>query len=109
MAPGSLLEYIILCLGFGVAGLLASGYELLMARPLQVGALTRSSRIQALATVPVLVFAAPFVIMRYVFAQAQMHRSITFVASWTILAGFWSVASGIVTLLGWISLVRHLA
>ena len=109
MAPGSLLEYIVLCLGFGVAGLVATGYQLLTSRPLHVGALSHSPRLAALATVPVLVFAAPFVIMRYVFEQAQMHRSITFVASWTILAGFWSVASGIVTLLGWIRLVRHLA
>lgn len=84
-----------LAIGFAVAGMLASGYQLLTLQPPSFGLLHASERNQALAAVPFLLFAAPFIIVRNTIRAAGMERrgfGIAMVAA--LVAGFWSLMSG---------------
>src|SRR5262245_54802168 len=53
-----------LALGFAVAGVLANGYQLVTAQPASFRLIEQASRNVALAALPFLIFAAPFIIMR---------------------------------------------
>ena len=110
MAPDSLQSLLALAIGFAVAGLLADGYQLATARPLSFRLMAQNARGTALAAVPLLIFAAPFLIMRNTIRGRRLEqRHITFVALATMLAGFWSLMSGTVLAAGWIALVRLIA
>src|SRR5579864_3455751 len=63
MSPESLQSFLAVALGFAVAGLLATFYQLMTLRPASFRLLHRA-RGEALAAVPFLAFAAPFIIMR---------------------------------------------
>src|SRR5467141_2685205 len=59
------IEYFFsLAIGFAIAGLLATGYQLVTSRPASFRLLQRGPRPSTFAAVPLLVFAAPFIIMR---------------------------------------------
>ena len=60
----SVRSLLALAIGFAVAGLLSSGYQLLTLQPPSFRLLHEAERKQALAAVPFLVFAAPFIIVR---------------------------------------------
>jgi hypothetical protein len=64
MSPDALNSLLSLCLGFALAGALASGYQALARRPAGFGLLQEGVAPKAFAAVPFLVFAAPFIIMR---------------------------------------------
>jgi hypothetical protein len=87
-----------LVLGFAFAGLLASAFELFTARRadfklLQAGGLT------ALASVPVVIFSAPFLILRNTVRGRRIEgRPFLFVMLASVIAGVWSMASGRVVL-----------
>ena len=53
-----------LAIGFAVAGLLSTGYQLLTVQPPSFRLLNRGPQAVTLAAVPFLVFAAPFIIIR---------------------------------------------
>src|SRR5258708_40110911 len=53
-----------LAIGFAIAGLIASGYQLVTRRPASFRLLQRGPRPSTFAAVPLLAFAAPFLIMR---------------------------------------------
>ncbi|MBX6424754.1 MAG: hypothetical protein IRZ09_02350 [Variibacter sp.] len=108
MAPESLQCFLSLAIGFAVAGLLASGYQALTQRPLSFWLITQRATAAALAAVPLLVFAAPFLIMRSSLARGR-KRGAPLIAIATALAGFWSLMSGTVVAAGWLELVRLLA
>jgi hypothetical protein len=83
-----------LLLGFAFAGLLASAFELFANRRASFG-LLRSGDLLALACVPLLVFSAPFIILRNTIAGRQLEqRPLPFVMLATIIACIWSLASG---------------
>jgi hypothetical protein len=63
MSPEPLQSFLAVALGFAVAGLLCTLYQLLTLRPASFRLLHRA-RSGALAFVPFLAFAAPFIIMR---------------------------------------------
>jgi len=89
MSPESVQSLIVVLIGFAVAGLLASGYQLVTERPLSFRLLNGGAK--------PLTFAAPFVIMRNVVRGRRIERRrIEFVALATIIAGFWSLMSGTV-------------
>jgi hypothetical protein len=89
-----------LAVGFAVAGLIASVYELVMCRPASFRLLQRSPDRSRFAAVPMLIFAAPFIIMRNTIrARRIVGRRFTFVMLSTILAGFWSLMSGTVVVM----------
>jgi hypothetical protein len=101
MSAETLQSLFSLALGFALAGLLTSGYQLIVHRPLSFGMMRQQSRATAVASVPFLVFAAPFVIMRNTIRGRRIQRRrVEFVALATILAGFWSLMSGTVVIMG---------
>ena len=97
MPPESVQSLIVVLIGFAVAGLLASGYQLVTERPLSFRLLNGGAKPLTFLAVPVLTFAAPFVIMRNVVRGRRIERRrIEFVMLATIIAGFWSLMSGTV-------------
>jgi hypothetical protein len=83
-----------LAIGFAFAGLLASGFELMLRRPLGFAAL-QTGDIGAVATVPVLVFSAPMIIIRNTIRGRRIDgRPIPYVMLATIIACLWSMMCG---------------
>jgi hypothetical protein len=97
MSPEALQSIIVLLIGFSVAGLLASGYQLVTERPLSFRLLNGGAQPVTFLAIPVLTFAAPFVIMRNVIRGRRIERRrMEFVMLATVLSGFWSLMSGTV-------------
>ena len=97
MSPESIQSFIALLIGFAVAGSLATGYQLVTERPLSFRLLNGGVQLVTLLAVPVLTFAAPFVIMRNVVRGRRIERRrFEFVMLATVLAGVWSLMSGTV-------------
>jgi hypothetical protein len=97
MSPESLQSLVVLLIGFAVAGLLATGYQLVTEKPLSFRLLNQGLRVVTFLSIPVLTFAAPFVIMRNVIRGRRIERRrFEFVMLATVLAGFWSLMSGTV-------------
>ena len=95
MSPEALNSLFSLCIGFALAGALASGYQALAQRPAGFGLLQDGVVPRAFAAVPFLVFAAPFIIMRNTLRGARIERRrFEFVMIATVIAGFWSLMSG---------------
>ena len=91
----SVRSLLALAIGFAVAGLLSSGYQLLTLQPASFKLLHEAERRQALAAVPFLVFAAPFIIVRNTVRGRRIEgRNFGFAALAAIVAGFWSLMSG---------------
>ena len=97
MTLESLQNLIAVALGFAVAGSFATGYQLFTQRLPSFSQLNSGVSVQALASVPVLAFAAPFLIMRNTIHSAiREGRRFEFVFMATLIAGFWSLLSGTV-------------
>jgi hypothetical protein len=96
MSPDTLNSFFELCIGFAIAGALACGYQAMLHRPPGFGLLQQGGTPKAIAAVPFLVFAAPFIIMRntLIGARLEQQRKVQFVMFATVLAGFWSLMSG---------------
>jgi hypothetical protein len=100
MSPDALNLLFSLCIGFALAGALASGYQAFALRPAGFGLLQEGMTPQRFAAVPFLVFAAPFIIMRNTLRGVRIERRrFEFVMMATVLAGFWSLMSGTVFLM----------
>ncbi len=83
-----------LALGFAFAGMIASGFECVTARRASFH-LLQTGGLAALASIPILVFSAPFIIMRNtVLGRRFEERPFHFVMLATILACLWSLMSG---------------
>jgi hypothetical protein len=97
----SVRSLLALAIGFAVAGLLSSGYQLLTLQPPSFTLLHESERKQALAAVPFLVFAAPFIIVRNTVRgrRVEGRRNFGFAALAAVVAGFWSLMSGTVVVM----------
>ncbi len=96
--PSSLEALQALVLGFAFAGLLASAFELLTERRASFG-LLQSGGVLALMSVPMLVFSAPFIILRNTIRGRSIEgRPIPFVMLATMIACGWSLMSGRVVL-----------
>jgi len=91
-------------LGFAFAGLLASGFEWAMSRRLSFRIL-RGGDAAALACVPVLVFTAPFIIIRNLVRAKPGRWPFGVVFTATIVAGFWSLLCGRLVLEGLVRLL----
>ncbi|MBM3529849.1 MAG: hypothetical protein FJX62_17325 [Alphaproteobacteria bacterium] len=99
-----------LAIGFAVAGLLSSGYQMLTMQPASFRLLHEGERNQALAAVPFLLFAAPFIIVRYTIRLSQVGRGgFGFGMMAALVAGFWSLMSGTVVVMALSSIGRLVA
>jgi hypothetical protein len=95
MSPETLESFLSLALGFALAGLISAAYQAITARPPSFRLLNAEARPAALAAVPLLVFAAPFIIMRNTIRGRRLEgRRFEFVMLATVLAGIWSMMSG---------------
>ena len=89
-----------IAMGFAVAGLCASGYRLYGThfpsfRLLEVGPMAAR-----FAAVPLLIFCAPFLIMRNTWRGHRIERRrAQFVMVATVIAGLWSLMSGTVVVM----------
>ena len=96
--PAALEALQSLLIGFAFAGLLASAFELFTShradfKLLEMGGLA------AVASVPVVVFSAPFLILRNTVRGRQIEgRPFMFVMIASMTAAIWSMASGRVVL-----------
>jgi hypothetical protein len=95
MSPDTLESFLSLALGFAVAGLISAAYQAITTRPASFRLLNAEARPAALAAVPFLVFAAPFIIMRNTIRGRRIEgRRFEVVMLATVLAGIWSMMSG---------------
>lgn len=99
MSAETIHNFFALGFGFALAAMLATGYQLLTERPASFRLLISDERVRAMAAVPFLAFAAPFIIMRNTVRGRQIeNRRMEFVTLATVLAGFWALMSGTVVL-----------
>ena len=95
MNPHSVQMLIVHAFGFAVAGLLSSAYQLVTSRLPSFTLLTTGPSLHSIAAVPLLIIAAPFLIMRNTLLGAREEgRRFQFVFLATMIAGFWSLMSG---------------
>jgi Family of unknown function (DUF6949) len=96
MPPESVQMLLALALGYAVAGLSSSAYRLATSRLPSFGLISAGPSAAALAAVPLLMLSAPFLIMRNtILGRAQEGRRFEFVFLATLIAGFWSLMSGL--------------
>lgn len=99
MSVESFQSLVILALGFAIAGLCTTAYQMVTARPPSFSILGEGAKPATLASLPVLIFAAPFIIVRNLIRDEGGERNFMFVTLATIVAGFWSLMSGTVVVL----------
>jgi hypothetical protein len=100
MSPDALQSFYALMLGYAWAGLLATGYQVMTRRPASLRLLQRGPRPSAFAAIPLLVFAAPFLIMRNTLRPRQPNdRRFETVMAATVVAGVWSLMTGTVVVM----------
>ncbi|MDX3809504.1 DUF6949 family protein [Bosea thiooxidans] len=96
--PAALEALQSLLLGFAFAGFLASAFELFTARRADFKLLQLGGFV-AVASVPVVVFSAPFLILRNTVRGRRIEgRPFMFVMLASMIAAIWSMASGRVVL-----------
>lgn len=100
ISPQSIESCFALAIGFAVAGLCASFYRLFgehfpSFRLLEVGPLAAR-----FAAIPLIMFSAPFIIMRNTLRGRRIERrGAQFVMIATVIAGLWSLMSGTVVVM----------
>jgi Family of unknown function (DUF6949) len=100
MSPESVDLFFSLAMGFAIAGMLATGYQLATDQPAGFHLLEQGPKPSTFAAVPLLVFAAPFIIMRNTIRGRVIEgRSMQLVMIATIVAGLWSLMSGSVAMM----------
>ncbi|BCM83664.1 DUF6949 family protein [Methylobacterium indicum] len=98
LSPSALENIQTLVLGLAFAGLLASAFEWATARRASFGLLAKGGLV-AVASLPLLAFGAPFIILRNTVRGRRVEgRPIPFVMLATMLACGWSLVSGRVVL-----------
>jgi hypothetical protein len=106
MSPESVHLIFALAIGFAFAGLLASGYQLCTSRALSFRVLESGPKPSTFMAVPILAFAAPFLIMRNIIrGHAIEGRSFQLVMAATVVAGLWSLMSGTVAIMAIVAML----
>ena len=95
MSSPAVFSFYMIALGFTLAGALVSLYQTVAQQPPGFRLLMQDATAKAMACVPFLVFAAPFLIMRNTLTRRGAEtRGFTIVFVATVVAGFWSMMSG---------------
>jgi hypothetical protein len=98
MPAETIQAFFALALGFSFAGCLSTGYQFATSRPASFRLIERGPALATFASVPFLVFAAPFIIMRNTIRGRRIDGRFSVMLAATIVAGFWSLMSGTVAL-----------
>jgi hypothetical protein len=107
MSPESVHLLFALAIGFAVAGMLATGYQLVTSHALSFRVLESGPKPSTFMTVPILAFAAPFLIMRNIIrGHAIEGRSFQLVMAATVVAGLWSLMSGTVAIMAVVAMLQ---
>jgi hypothetical protein len=110
MSPETIQLLLALALGFAVAGMVSTGYQLATRRPASFRLLRRGPAPLTFAAVPFLAFAAPFIIMRNTLHRRRVRRRrLEAVLIATIAAGVWSMMSGTLLVMALEALERLVA
>jgi hypothetical protein len=110
MSPETIESFLAVALGFAVAGLVSTGYQVVTRRLPSFRLLGGGPTATTFAAVPLLAFAAPFIIMRNTLRGRRIERRrIEFVMLATVAASFWSMMSGTVVVLALEALERLVA
>jgi hypothetical protein len=97
LSPEALQQFLALAIGFAFAGAISTGYQLITKQPASFRLLEHGPHPSTFAAVPLLVFAAPFIIMRNTIRGRRIEkRRFEFVMVATVIAGVWSILSGTV-------------
>jgi len=100
MSADQIQTFFALAMGFAFGGLIASGYQLATRRPASFRLLHQGPSPATFAAVPLIVFAAPFIIMRNTIRGRRIEgRGFSMVMVSTIIAGCWSLMSGTVVVM----------
>lgn len=101
ISPDTLQSFFSLAFGFAVAGLFATGYRLFSEHFPSFRLLEIGPARARFASIPLLMFSAPFIIMRNTLRGRRIERRrIDFVMVATVIAGLWSLMSGTVLVTG---------
>ncbi|MBX6329535.1 MAG: hypothetical protein IRY89_13270 [Pseudolabrys sp.] len=95
MSSHSVQMLLSLAIGFSFAGLSCSGFRLATNRLPSFSMLSRGPSLAALASVPLLIIAAPFLILRHALLAGEDRPRFEFAFLATLIAGFWSLMSGL--------------
>jgi hypothetical protein len=110
MSPEALQAFLALAIGFSVAGMMSTGYQLVAAQPASFRMLARGPSPSTFAAVPFLVFAAPFIITRTIVRGGLAGRQrFELVMLATVIAGAWSLMSGTVVVMALREISRYFA
>jgi hypothetical protein len=106
MSEAQIESFFALALGFAVAGSVASLYQLVTRRPPSFRLLRRGPRPSTFAAIPMLAFAAPFIIMRNTIRGSRFaHPGFVAVMIATVVAGCWSLMSGTAVLMAFTAIL----
>ena len=98
--PEVLISFFSLALGFAVAGLCATGYRVFSEGFPSFRLLEAGPAVARFASIPLLMFSAPFIIMRNTLRGCTIEgRPVEFVMVATVVAGLWSLMSGTVVVM----------
>jgi hypothetical protein len=101
MSLQSVQMLLALALGFAVAGLCTSTYQLVTDNLPSFSLLTKGPRPATFAALALLILSAPFLIMRKTLLGGPSEGRFQFVFLATLIAGFWSLMSGMVLVMAW--------
>jgi hypothetical protein len=108
--PETIWLVLAFAIGFAVAGMVATGYQAVTRRPASFRLLRRGPAPSTFAAVPVLAFAAPFIILRDALRRRRTRRmpsdALLFLS---MAASFWSIMSGTVVVMAIEALQRLVA
>ena len=95
MSAEALHSICLLLLGFSIAGMLATGYQLVTTRPASFNIFGDGTGPVAVAHVPFLVFAAPFIMVRDAITMRRSGAENLIAGTIvSMIAGGWSLLSG---------------
>jgi hypothetical protein len=100
MSPETIGLMLAFAIGFAVAGMVATGYQAITRRPASFRLLRRGPAPATFAAVPVLAFAAPFIIVRDALRRRRTKRmpsdALLFLS---MAASIWSMMSGTIVVM----------
>jgi uncharacterized protein DUF6949 len=100
ISPQAIESFFALAIGFAVAGLRATGYRLFAEHFPSFRLLEVGPAVARFASIPLLMFSAPFIIMRNTLRGRRIEgRGAQFVMIATVIAGLWSLMSGTVVVM----------